>query len=112
MKNYHIASEKINPEASRYPYCIVWTPIPVLSWLLPFIGHMGICTSTGVIRDFAGPYFVSVNKPLDVLAGSDSSVSIGGKTVIGYITLPRLGSRCREGCLFRLTIGTLDDPLR
>ncbi|KAG7245244.1 hypothetical protein INR49_023817 [Caranx melampygus] len=59
MKNYHIASEKINPETSRYPYCIVWTPIPVLSWLLPFIGHMGICTSTGVIRDFAGPYFVS-----------------------------------------------------
>uniref|UniRef100_A0A674MHU9 Transmembrane protein 222 n=1 Tax=Takifugu rubripes TaxID=31033 RepID=A0A674MHU9_TAKRU len=46
--------------ASRYPYCIVWTPIPVLSWLFPFIGHMGICTSTGIIRDFAGPYFVSV----------------------------------------------------
>ena len=31
MRNYHIASEKMNPEASRYPYCIVWTPIPVLS---------------------------------------------------------------------------------
>ncbi|XP_029023277.1 transmembrane protein 222 [Betta splendens] len=59
MTNYHIASEKINPEASRYPYCIVWTPIPVLSWLLPFVGHMGICTSSGVIRDFAGPYYVS-----------------------------------------------------
>ncbi|XP_045913951.1 transmembrane protein 222 isoform X2 [Micropterus dolomieu] len=59
MKNYHTASEKINPATSRYPYCIVWTPIPVLSWLFPFIGHMGICTSTGVIRDFAGPYFVS-----------------------------------------------------
>ncbi|XP_018962723.1 transmembrane protein 222-like isoform X2 [Cyprinus carpio] len=28
-------------------------------WLFPFIGHMGICTSSGVIRDFAGPYFVS-----------------------------------------------------
>ncbi|XP_062473021.1 transmembrane protein 222 [Pezoporus occidentalis] len=28
-------------------------------WLFPIIGHMGICTSTGVIRDFAGPYFVS-----------------------------------------------------
>ncbi|XP_060760963.1 transmembrane protein 222 isoform X2 [Neoarius graeffei] len=28
-------------------------------WLFPFIGHMGICTSEGVIRDFAGPYFVS-----------------------------------------------------
>lgn len=31
MKNYHTASEKINPATSRYPYCIVWTPIPVLS---------------------------------------------------------------------------------
>ena len=30
-------------------------------WLFPFIGHMGIGTSTGVIRDFAGPYFVSVS---------------------------------------------------
>ncbi|XP_009332952.1 PREDICTED: transmembrane protein 222 [Pygoscelis adeliae] len=29
------------------------------AWLFPIIGHMGICTSTGVIRDFAGPYFVS-----------------------------------------------------
>ncbi|KAM9824743.1 transmembrane protein 222 [Neosynchiropus ocellatus] len=58
-KNFHIASEKINPAASRYPHCIVWTPIPVLSWLFPFIGHMGICTSSGVIRDFAGPYMVS-----------------------------------------------------
>lgn len=28
-------------------------------WMFPFLGHMGICTSTGVIRDFAGPYFVS-----------------------------------------------------
>lgn len=28
-------------------------------WLFPFIGHMGICMSSGVIRDFAGPYFVS-----------------------------------------------------
>ena len=30
-------------------------------WLFPFIGHMGICTSGGIIRDFAGPYFVSVS---------------------------------------------------
>ncbi|XP_077446752.1 transmembrane protein 222b [Stigmatopora argus] len=58
-KNYQIASERINPIAGRFPHCIVWTPIPVLSWLFPLIGHMGICTSTGVIRDFAGPYFVS-----------------------------------------------------
>ncbi|XP_030146241.1 transmembrane protein 222 [Taeniopygia guttata] len=46
-------------ERGRFPHCVVWTPIPVLTWLFPIIGHMGICTSAGVIRDFAGPYFVS-----------------------------------------------------
>ncbi|XP_054716581.1 transmembrane protein 222-like [Uloborus diversus] len=44
---------------SRYPFCIVWTPIPILTWIFPFLGHMGIALSTGVIRDFAGPYYVS-----------------------------------------------------
>ena len=33
-------------------------------WLFPFIGHMGIATTQGVIRDFAGPYFVSVGMAL------------------------------------------------
>lgn len=44
---------------SRYPFCIVWTPLPFISWFFPFIGHMGIAMSSGVIRDFAGPYHVS-----------------------------------------------------
>jgi hypothetical protein len=35
----------------------------ISSWLFPFIGHMGIATSDGVIRDFAGSYFVSVSWP-------------------------------------------------
>lgn len=84
---------RIDVPRSRYPYCIVWTPIPVLTWvvvttlsfglkffnrndilamtntlylnlvcrwLFPFIGHMGIAMSSGVIRDFAGPFYVSV----------------------------------------------------
>lgn len=34
-------------------------PILLLRYFIPFIGHMGIATSTGVIRDFAGPYHVS-----------------------------------------------------
>lgn len=51
--------EKIDREKCRYPHSIVWTPIPLLTWLFPFIGHMGICTTMGIIRDFAGPYFVS-----------------------------------------------------
>lgn len=34
----------IEPKYHRFPYCIVWTPLPVISWFLPFIGHVGICT--------------------------------------------------------------------
>ncbi|XP_059811519.1 transmembrane protein 222-like [Hypanus sabinus] len=48
-----------DPERQRFPHSVVWTPIPVLSWIFPFIGHMGICTLSGIIRDFAGPYYVS-----------------------------------------------------
>lgn len=50
---------RIDPSKSRFPHCIVWTPIPCLTWLFPIIGHMGIAMTSGVIRDFAGPYFVS-----------------------------------------------------
>jgi hypothetical protein len=46
---------------SRFPCSIVWTPIPLITWILPFVGHMGICDSRGVIHDFAGPYFIGVD---------------------------------------------------
>ena len=41
-------------------------PFPALScpapnWFIPFVDHMGICTSSVVNRDSAGPYFVSVS---------------------------------------------------
>ncbi|XP_060600834.1 transmembrane protein 222-like [Ruditapes philippinarum] len=52
-------AQGIDHKRQRYPNCIVWTPIPCLTWLLPMIGHMGIATTAGVIRDFAGPYYVS-----------------------------------------------------
>nr|CAG4641307.1 EOG090X0GY7 [Eulimnadia texana] len=52
-------AESIDVERNRYPFCIVWTPIPLITWIFPFIGHMGIATSMGVIRDFAGSFFVS-----------------------------------------------------
>ncbi len=51
----------IDADRSRYPYCIVWTPIPIITWIIPVIGHMGIATSSGIIRDFAGPYFVGTD---------------------------------------------------
>ena len=39
--------------------CVTWTPLPCLSWFLPFIGHTGICDTEGVIHDFSGPFTVS-----------------------------------------------------
>ncbi|PHU25197.1 Protein RTE1-HOMOLOG [Capsicum chinense] len=51
----------IDPERDCFPCCIVWSPLPVLSWFIPFIGHLGICREDGVILDFAGPNFVSVD---------------------------------------------------
>ncbi|XP_010679817.2 protein RTE1-HOMOLOG [Beta vulgaris subsp. vulgaris] len=52
---------QIDPKRDRFPFCVVWTPLPVLSWLIPFIGHIGICREDGVILDFAGPNFVCVD---------------------------------------------------
>lgn len=54
-------SMQIDPTRARFPCCIVWTPLPVISWFLPFVGHVGIGREDGVIVDFAGPNFVSVD---------------------------------------------------
>ncbi len=40
--NYDLRN-KIDIVRQRFPYCIVWTPLPLISWFLPFIGHTGIC---------------------------------------------------------------------
>jgi len=58
----NINSYKIDAKAQRYPFCLVWTPIPVLTFLLPFVGHLGIANSQGIIYDFAGPYTISVDR--------------------------------------------------
>jgi hypothetical protein len=42
----------VDVSRSRYPFCIVWQPLPVITWILPFVGHTGICNSKGVIHDF------------------------------------------------------------
>jgi len=41
-------------ETHRYPYCAVWTPIPLISWVMPHVGHCGVCDSRGVVYDFCG----------------------------------------------------------
>eukprot|EP00250_Pteridium_aquilinum_P009149 c18472_g1_i1 orf=326-1156(-) len=51
----------IDPSAARFPRCIVWTPLPIIAWLAPFVGHVGIAHEDGVILDFAGSYFINVD---------------------------------------------------
>ncbi|XP_057449333.1 protein RTE1-HOMOLOG [Lotus japonicus] len=52
---------QIDPRRARFPCSVVWSPLPVISWFIPFIGHIGICREDGVILDFAGPNFVCVD---------------------------------------------------
>lgn len=54
------AMKNENKSQDRYPFCIVWTKLPCVTWLLPFIGHVGIGDSKGRIWDFAGSYYVGV----------------------------------------------------
>lgn len=34
---------EIDVKNQRFPFCIVWTPLPCISFFIPFIGHTGIC---------------------------------------------------------------------
>ena len=41
---------------------LVWTSIPVLSYIFPFLGHVGITDSIGRIHDFGSSHYVSVDQ--------------------------------------------------
>ena len=44
--------------SEKFACCIVWCPIPVLTYILPFVGHLGVSSSQGRIYDFAGSYYI------------------------------------------------------
>ena len=46
----------IDPVSHRYPYCLVWTPIHPITWVCPYVGHVGLCDVDGVVLDFAGKH--------------------------------------------------------
>lgn len=48
-------------EDDHFPYCIVWTPLPIVTWFVPIIGHTGISDSRGIIYDFSDDFNVSVD---------------------------------------------------
>ncbi len=49
-------------QRDAFPMAIVWSTIPVLSWLVPPVGHMGIVSTDGVVHDFAGPYYIHTHR--------------------------------------------------
>jgi len=51
-------SSSSSPQEHPLSYSIVWSPLPLITCILPFIGHMGITTSQGIACDFQGPYSV------------------------------------------------------
>jgi len=53
--------DDIDPKNAKFPCCIVWTPLPIVSWLAPYIGHVGICREDGAVLDFAGSNFVGID---------------------------------------------------
>jgi transmembrane protein 222 len=42
-------------------FCILWSPLPPITWFLPFIGHTGIADSRGIANDFQGSYYVGTS---------------------------------------------------
>ena len=55
-------SSKRSDTPNGKAYCLVWTPIPLISLFLPFYGHTGITSSTGAIYDFGSSRYVSINQ--------------------------------------------------
>eukprot|EP00808_Paulinella_micropora_P014165 g60578.t1 len=70
---------RIDPSRDRYPFSIVWGPLPGMTCCCPCVGHMGICDSRGRVHDFAGPYFVGLDSfmtPVAIYAPVDQSMII------------------------------------
>jgi hypothetical protein len=53
-----IIASPIDEKRNSYPFSIVWGSLPLITWLIPCIGHLGIADSRGEIHDFHGPYDV------------------------------------------------------
>ncbi|EFJ27429.1 hypothetical protein SELMODRAFT_95873 [Selaginella moellendorffii] len=105
------AAAAVDAERARFPHCVVWTPLPIVSWLSPLIGHVGICRADGVILDFAGPFFVNVD---GFAFGSPAKFLRLDPDQCCFPAFALSGHRCREA--FRHSqLGTAsdwDDALR
>lgn len=64
-------------ECTSPPNSVLWAPLPVISWLLPGVGHVAVSDSHGNIHDFAGSYLVNVRlQDKGSSAANDESTAI------------------------------------
>jgi hypothetical protein len=48
----------VSNQSTGIESCVVWTSIPIFSWVLPWIGHVGISDSLGTVHDFQGDFTI------------------------------------------------------
>jgi Protein of unknown function (DUF778) len=41
----------VNDNPNDLSFCIVWSPLPPITWIIPFIGHTGIADSRGALHE-------------------------------------------------------------
>ncbi|KAK4378652.1 hypothetical protein RND71_000514 [Anisodus tanguticus] len=75
-----------DPSKEKFPCCLVWTPLPVVSWLAPFVGHVAICREDGTIVEFSGANLIYVG-------------------TLSYGDVARYYQLDRQQCCFPRTIG-------
>ncbi|CRG97826.1 conserved Plasmodium protein, unknown function [Plasmodium gallinaceum] len=61
MSHNLIKNMEINKKDNKFPYCVVFAYLPCVSTFIPIVGHVGICTSSGLVHDFSGSYSISVD---------------------------------------------------
>lgn len=55
------APSALDVPRARFPFALVWSPLPGITACAPVVGHMGVCDSRGVVYDFGGPFHISVD---------------------------------------------------
>jgi hypothetical protein len=59
VQNIEFSSKaEISIEYNIFPYCLVWTPLPILTLIFPSFGHSGIGDSNGMVHDFTESYII------------------------------------------------------
>jgi len=87
-------SDEVSVSRRNFPVCIVWCPLPMITWFVPIIGHLGMSASDGTVSDFAGSYFIHHSK---------TSLAFG--PVCRYVTVSASdvadGSLCKSEAEFK-----------